>query len=92
MARKSLPAHLRKSGPGTGGRNWDRDLGICAEKKETGATNVALGKNYSLSPEMTRCIIDTGARNERAGRTRWMSVAERRAEVRKERDGAGSPS
>jgi hypothetical protein len=92
MARKSLPAHLRKSGPGTGGRNWDRDLAICAEKKETGATNVALGKKYGLSREMIRCIINTGARNERAGRTRWMSVAERRAEIRKDRDGASSSS
>jgi hypothetical protein len=92
MARKSLPAHLRKSGPGTGGRNWDRDLMICVEKEETGATNIALGKKYRLSREMIRRIIDDGKRNERDGRTRWMSVAERRTEIRKERGGANSPS
>jgi hypothetical protein len=91
MARKFLPAHLRRSGPGTGGRNWNRDLAICAEKKETGATNVALGKKYDLSAEMVRQIINTGARNARDGRNRWMSVAERRAET-KERDRANSPS
>jgi hypothetical protein len=85
MARKSLPADLRKSGPGTGGRNWDRDLAICADKKETGATNTALGKKYGLSREMIRHIIIAGARNERTGRTRWMSASERRAEARKER-------
>jgi hypothetical protein len=92
MARKSLPAHLRKSGPGTGGRNWDRDLAICTEKKATGATNVALGKKYGLSAEMIRHIINTGDRNARDGRNRWMSVAEHRAEMREERDRANSPS
>ncbi len=83
MARKSLPPHLRKSGPGTGGRNWDRDLTICAEKKATGATNVALGKKYGLSRETIRHIINAGKWNERLGRTRWMSAPERRAEMQK---------
>jgi hypothetical protein len=86
MARKTLPPHLRKSGRGTGGRNWDRDLAICAERKTTGATYAALGKKYGLSHEMIRCIINTGERNEREGRTRWMSVAERREERRKSGD------
>jgi hypothetical protein len=85
MSRKSIPVELRKSGPGTGGRNWDRDLAICAEKKESGATNVALGKKYGLSAEMIRHIINTGARNEREGYTHWMSAPERRA-ARKERE------
>jgi hypothetical protein len=92
MARTSLPIHLRKSGPGTGGRNWDRDLAICADEKETGATNVALGKKYGLSRETIRQIIDSGGRNAAAGRTRWMSAAERRAGIRRERDGTSSPS
>lgn len=87
MAHKSLAAHLRKSGPGTGGRNWDRDLAICAEKKATDATNVALGKKYGLSAEMIRHIINTGGHNEREGRTRWMSAPERRAH-RKDREAA----
>lgn len=86
MPRKALSSHVRKSGPGTGGRNWDRDLAICAEKKATGATNIALGKKWGLSREAIRTIINTGTRNERDGRTRWMSVAERRAEIRKERN------
>jgi hypothetical protein len=88
MPRKTLPAHLRKSGPGTGGRNWDRDLEICAVKKATGATNTALGKKYNLSRESIRHIIWIGERNAAAGRTRWMSTAERRAEIAKERASA----
>jgi hypothetical protein len=85
MLRKTLPAHLRKSGPGTGGRNWDRDLEICAVKKATGATNTALAKTYNLSRESIRHIIATGERNAAAGRTRWMSTPERRAKVATER-------
>jgi hypothetical protein len=81
MSRKSLPASLRKTGPGTGGRNWNRDLAICADKKATGATNVALGKKYGLSAESIRCIINAGERNKRAGRTRWMSARERREQA-----------
>jgi hypothetical protein len=85
VARKSLPAHLRKSGPGTGGRNWVRDLKICKLKKATGATNTALGKQYNLSRETIRHIIATGERNTAAGRTRWMSTLERRIEAAKDR-------
>lgn len=83
MPRKTLSAHLRKTGPGTGGRNWERDKQICAEKKETGMTNEALAKRFALSHERIRQILDQGERDDKAGRTRWMSTAERRAEVQK---------
>ena len=86
--RESIPAHLRRSGPGTGGRNWDRDLAICAEKIATGATNVELGKKWGLSRETIRIILITAERNRHAGRTRWMSTTERRAEAAKERQRA----
>jgi len=86
MPIQTLPAQIRKSGPGTGGRNWDRDRAICAEKKATGTTNVALGKKYGLSREMIRHIINTGRRNERDGITRWMSTQERREARRKSGD------
>ena len=84
MARKTLPAHLRKSGPGTGGRNVERDKTICA-LKASGLSNAAIGKKFSLSGERVRLILSHAKRDAAAGRTRWMSTAERRAEIAKER-------
>jgi hypothetical protein len=92
MSRKSLPTDLRKSGPGTGGRNWDRDAEICALKARSNMSNDEIGKKYKMSRERVRQILSTGERNAKRGITRWMSTAERRAEFRKERDGASSPS
>jgi len=86
MSRKSIPVHLRKSGPGTGGRNWDRDKEICALKAATGMSNEAIGKKYNVSRETIRHVLDQGKRNAAAGRARWMSAAERRAEIAKERE------
>jgi DNA-binding CsgD family transcriptional regulator len=86
MARKTLPAHLRKSGPGTGGRNVERDKKICA-LKATGLSNKAIGNQFNLSRETVRHVLDQAKRDAAAGRTRWMSTAERRAETAKERDG-----
>lgn len=51
MSRKPIPVHLRKSGPGSGGRNWDRDKEILALKAATGMSNQAIGKKYKLSRE-----------------------------------------
>ena len=85
MARKTLPAHLRKSGPGTGGRNVERDKEICA-LKATGLSNVVIGKRYNLSRETIRGVLFRAERDAAAGRTRWMSAAERRAHA-KERAG-----
>jgi hypothetical protein len=83
MPRKSIPAHLRKSGPGTGGHNWDRDKEICA-LKATGMSNDAIGKKYKISGERVRQLLLQAEFDKRAGRTRWMSAAERRAEIAKE--------
>ena len=83
MARNSIPVHLRKSGPGTGGRNWDRDKEICA-LKATGISNDAIGKRYNLSRERIRQVLQDAEFNKAAGRTRWMSAAERRAQMAKE--------
>lgn len=86
MSRKPNPVHLRKSGPGTGGRNWERDKEICAVKATTGMSNEAIGKKYNVSRETIRHVLDQGRLNAAYGRTRWMSVAERRAEMAKERE------
>ena len=58
--------------PGTGGR-----------KKETEMSNEALGKRFGLCAERVSQILRQNERDERAGRTRWMSTAERRAEAQK---------
>jgi hypothetical protein len=82
MARKALPVHLRKSGPGTGGRNWERDKKICT-LKAPGLSNEAIGEQFNLSGERVRLVLNAAKRDAAAGRTHWMSVAERRAESTK---------
>jgi hypothetical protein len=84
MARKSLPANRRKSGPGTGGRNWDRDAEICALKARTKMSNDEIGKKYKMSRERVRQILSTGERNAKQGITRWMSTTERREKAVRE--------
>jgi DNA-directed RNA polymerase sigma subunit (sigma70/sigma32) len=64
MTRKTLPAHLRKHGPGTGGRNVERDKKICA-LKATGLSNEAVGEQFGLSRERVRNILDRAARDLR---------------------------
>ena len=64
MARKTLPAHLRKSGPGTGGRNAERDKKICA-LKATGLSNEAIGKKFNRSRETVRKVLDKAERQAR---------------------------
>jgi transposase len=86
MPRKTLPAHLRTHGPGTGGRNVERDRKICA-LKATGLTNEAIGKQFGISRERVRNVLDAAERDAKAGRTRWMSAPERRAENAKQRAG-----
>jgi hypothetical protein len=65
MARKTLPAHLRKSGPGTGGRNVERDKKICALKATTGFSNETVGKRFGLSRETVRHVLDDADRKAR---------------------------
>ncbi len=84
MSRKSIPVHLRKSGPGTGGRNWQRDKEICALKAATGMSSEAIGKKYKMSRERVRQVLRQREFDKLAGRTRWMSTAERRAETAKQ--------
>jgi hypothetical protein len=86
MPRKTLPVHLRTHGPGTGGRNVERDKQICA-LKATGLSNEEVGKHFGLSRERVRNVLDTAERDAKAGRTRWMSAPERRAEFWKQRTG-----
>jgi hypothetical protein len=69
MSRKTLPAHLRTHGPGTGGRNVERDRKICA-LKATGLSNEAIGKQFGISRERVRNVLDADAldaRKKRAG-------------------------
>ena len=89
MSRRSLPVRLRKTGPGTGGRNWDRDLAICALKARTNMSNEEIGKKYKMSAERVRQIPGKGELNAKEGITRWMSAPERRA-FRREREAASS--
>lgn len=84
MSYKPIPIHLRKSGPSTGGRNWNRDQEICTLKASTGMSNDEIGKRYKLSRESIRLIVRRGETDKRLGRTRWMSAAERRAEFLRE--------
>jgi hypothetical protein len=71
-----LPAHLRKSGPGTAGRNIDRNTSICARRAQ-GLTFNALAKEFGLSRERIRLIVRHEERrvqrNERI-RAKWKGV------------------
>jgi hypothetical protein len=57
----ALPAHLRKSGPGTGGRNVERDAKICA-RRDGGLTYEAVGREFGLSRESVRQIVERRTR------------------------------
>jgi transposase len=85
MPRTSTPAHQRKSGPGTGGRNVDRDKEICA-LNATGLSNGAIAKQFKVSSERVRQVLWQADRDAAAGRTRWMSTAEKRAEIQRSRN------
>ena len=78
MPRRTLPAELRTHGPGTGGRNVERDAKVFA-MKATGLSNEAIGEYFGMSRERVRQILDAAERDAKAGRTRWMSAPERRA-------------
>jgi len=74
--RRSLPAHMRKHGPGTAGRTKVRDAKICARRK-AGKSFEALGEEFKLSRERVRQIVRSAeraaARNKRI-RTEWDGV------------------
>jgi hypothetical protein len=84
MPPKSTPVHLRKSGPGTGGRNVERDMKICA-RRAGGALLETIGKEFNLSRERVRQVIWAAERDAATGRTRWMSARERREAIANER-------
>jgi Mor family transcriptional regulator len=72
----SLPAHLRKSGPGTAGRNEARNAQICA-LAANGETYAAIGRKFQLSGEQVRLIVGRAKqKSERDARTRakWAGV------------------
>jgi len=56
-----LPAHLRKTGPGTGGRLVERDTKICARRSE-GLTLEEIGREFALSRETIRQVVRRGPR------------------------------
>jgi hypothetical protein len=64
----ALPPRLRKSGPGTAGRNIERDRAICA-LQANGLTFTALGLKFGLSRERVSKIVRDDkrrrARNQR---------------------------
>lgn len=53
----TLPAHLRKSGPGTAGRHVKRDKAICARRAE-GIALDKIGIEFGLSRERVRQIVE----------------------------------
>ena len=57
-------------------------------KATTRLSNETIGKQFNVSRETIRHVPDQAEVNRCAGRTRWMSVAERRAEIAKEREAA----
>ena len=52
----SLPAHLRKTGPGTAGRNEKRDAQICTLAAQ-GLSYAAIGRKVGRSGERIRLIV-----------------------------------
>jgi len=72
----ALPVELRKTGPGTAGRNVHRDARICARRAE-GLTLDAIAKEFGLSRERIRSIVwheqRRAERNERI-RAKWQGV------------------
>jgi hypothetical protein len=72
----ALPAHLRKSSPGTAGRNIKRDINIWT-LRANGLTLDALGRQFGLSRERVGQIVRKDerrrARNERI-RAKWDGV------------------
>ena len=79
MPRRFVPAHLRKHGPGTAGRNKVRDAKICAEYARGDLSFEALGERHKMSRERARQIV---RRTERVSernkvlRAKWSGVFE----------------
>jgi hypothetical protein len=76
MPRKFVPVHLRKHGPGTAGRNKERDVKIC-RRRRAGISFDKLGVEFKLSRERVRKIVRASERavasNERT-RIKWRGV------------------
>lgn len=54
----TMPAHDRKSGPGTAGRNVERDAKICARRNSVPKVSFDdLGLKFGLSRETVRLIV-----------------------------------
>jgi hypothetical protein len=72
MARKSLPPHLRKSGPGTAGRNAERDAKICALAAD-GMKYSQIAKQFpSITAERIRQIVFHANFRARMKREGWL--------------------
>jgi len=77
MPRRFVPAHLRKHGPGTAGRNKVRNAEICAKYARGGISFEALGELYKLSREQARLIVRRAERDSernKAIRAKWRGV------------------
>jgi Sigma-70, region 4 len=89
MARVILPAHLRNHGPGTAGRNKERDA-LIAARRAKGESFAEIGKALRLSGERVRQIVqqakwDAQARS-RGEPTRQEHIDQRRAKEAAERE------
>lgn len=76
MPRRSLPAHMRKHGPGTAGRTKARDAKIWARRK-AGISFEQLGQEFKLSRERARQIVRHAERvlvRDKAIRAKWRGV------------------
>jgi Mor family transcriptional regulator len=59
----AFPARLPKSGPGTGGRDAERDAKICA-RRDGGLTYEEVGREFGLSREKVRLIVERRTRGK----------------------------
>ena len=76
MPRRFVPAHMRKHGPGTAGRNKARDVKIGLRRK-SGVSFDQLGREFKLSRERVRQIVRRAERDavrNKAIRAKWRRV------------------
>ena len=76
MPRRFVPAHLRKHGPGTAGRNEERNARICV-RRTAGVSFEQLGQEFKMSREQARLIVrraEWRAAKNKAIRAKWRGV------------------
>lgn len=77
MPRRYVPAHLRKHGPGTAGRNKSRDAKMCVEYARNDISFDELGKRYKISRERARQIVRDAERTSERNKTiraKWHGI------------------